>query len=1398
MAVASRLLSNAADSVWHTQEEDLTGVGGGMAWLWATELPQTVAQHVVDRRCRVGGASQAGVPGHLQALSQRYFEGRVPRANETEYSMILNGLDSAHLLLHLLDLGLKANKLDIHTALASIRDTAAVVALVGGIDRGPTAAQLTAGLWPPLLHLAGATLARNHLGADEFSTVLDIAHLAANVIVDLGAEAQAAALALVYVLRLQHRGSADDCITVLARLCSGPASFSSKSDQSQLKIAFGQLLIKLFDAEACLPAGLSGCIFVLLGDRNRGVRDVWSQVAGCLVALPFQSPIPGPFAAQGCAIQNNHFQALSGREVNECVRSLSTDDAMMIVKLVVDSCVDAGQDSASSAIGLSAMALDCAIAIYRAAFGCHPGASVFEIISVVVSSAARRLRRVNPHYMLTVNHLIKTIRTRMQQRERGKDIAGLFWALEMLFILCQPNNVLFAILEDADTQLLLLEAAILCSNLAFAVFICQAAVQTLDKGTIQVSGKVDGDSARDLDATLGMLAQVAPWPVLNQLLGGDMGDVIQRLMEHSVSVAEGDLENALSSLQVSDDSDFGFGTQRGVTASTRLAVFDISVAGVPEPLAVQINASSDYLSSHASGLFLADRFLDCMVIRATQSLTPKPRLQLFADTVYSAAAANPDGPQWLAAIKHAFGHGEISPARAVALLQSYMVADRLDQEESVGQWWSVYTASTIASAYETRGLLCAPSKLAWPSIPADQRAVDIVVHAVPASHRVDLCFAHVPQLGLEGHIQDPFVSDFTDFRGVVDLGAMAGAGVDATKAKEVLLYLSSGSAASDYTNGLNTDLLMEGSGKVRFTATGTFDPASQLIAHMSTQPACPPTLLTVDFNANAVMQMANYIPQLFAMLSYKHTGSLDSQPTDITISHNALGILECLAASDPDLIMFHAVVASRSLPKTSRASQLVAHLLQRFDQVIVADIRVFLSLASGIAILPQEKLRQVCVGARSAHRQAVAKYLSATGDSNSRGDNSKAREAAESAISESLRPVYKMLAEFADREPLPAVCMDAKFVAGLPRLNVLFDHLSVLPADDAPCSGGPRDLVNAHVFDAVWSEVFKLISMRSEMLMSQLCPQLAQFKSAIPIPSLKTPTEPTYFLNFGSTVRTIVSKTRPKLLSLGMTTKSGNTVQEKYILKGGEDLRIDESVIQAFMRLNRIIGSSKGGAGDGQGGSLTVYNIVPIDAYGGLIQVVDHLPSLFDVYSKDRAAGIAGLRESYTSHTKDVLKRANLATTTPAEEWPHRIWVDIYDSLTSSVAAPAYMFYNFLSESAQSSSHHYLLMKNMARSIGITSIAGYVLGLGDRHLANLLVDVRSGRLVHIDFNMCFDMGGMMQMPEQVPFRMTPILAYLCGCPHDHDVAKRPFAFSRLFKGAAMAMLKFARMDRNTL
>lgn len=57
-------------------------------------------------------------------------------------------------------------------------------------------------------------------------------------------------------------------------------------------------------------------------------------------------------------------------------------------------------------------------------------------------------------------------------------------------------------------------------------------------------------------------------------------------------------------------------------------------------------------------------------------------------------------------------------------------------------------------------------------------------------------------------------------------------------------------------------------------------------------------------------------------------------------------------------------------------------------------------------------------------------------------------------------------------------------------------------------------------------------------------------------------------------------------------------------------------------------------------------------------------------------------------------------------------------------------------------------------SVAVISIVGYILGLGDRHLDNILVDFSSGDVVHIDYNVCFDKGLRLKIPEIVPFRLT--------------------------------------------
>ncbi|KAK2184840.1 hypothetical protein NP493_250g01026 [Ridgeia piscesae] len=56
------------------------------------------------------------------------------------------------------------------------------------------------------------------------------------------------------------------------------------------------------------------------------------------------------------------------------------------------------------------------------------------------------------------------------------------------------------------------------------------------------------------------------------------------------------------------------------------------------------------------------------------------------------------------------------------------------------------------------------------------------------------------------------------------------------------------------------------------------------------------------------------------------------------------------------------------------------------------------------------------------------------------------------------------------------------------------------------------------------------------------------------------------------------------------------------------------------------------------------------------------------------------------------------------------------------------------------------------------SMVGYVLGLGDRHPSNLMLDRMSGKITHIDFGDCFEVAMTREkFPEKIPFRLTRML-----------------------------------------
>ena len=65
---------------------------------------------------------------------------------------------------------------------------------------------------------------------------------------------------------------------------------------------------------------------------------------------------------------------------------------------------------------------------------------------------------------------------------------------------------------------------------------------------------------------------------------------------------------------------------------------------------------------------------------------------------------------------------------------------------------------------------------------------------------------------------------------------------------------------------------------------------------------------------------------------------------------------------------------------------------------------------------------------------------------------------------------------------------------------------------------------------------------------------------------------------------------------------------------------------------------------------------------------------------------------------------------------------------------------------------------NYSRSLAVMSMVGYILGLGDRHPSNLMIDRKSGKIMHIDFGDCFEVAMRREkFPEKVPFRLTRMM-----------------------------------------
>jgi len=86
------------------------------------------------------------------------------------------------------------------------------------------------------------------------------------------------------------------------------------------------------------------------------------------------------------------------------------------------------------------------------------------------------------------------------------------------------------------------------------------------------------------------------------------------------------------------------------------------------------------------------------------------------------------------------------------------------------------------------------------------------------------------------------------------------------------------------------------------------------------------------------------------------------------------------------------------------------------------------------------------------------------------------------------------------------------------------------------------------------------------------------------------------------------------------------------------------------------------------------------------------------------------------------------------------------------------------------------------------SAVGHVIGLGDRHAENIMVDTSSGDCVHVDFDCIFDKGLALPKPEVIPFRLTANMIDAMG----------PVGCNGMFSASMKFAMRTLRENRDTL
>ncbi|XP_063954158.1 serine-protein kinase ATM-like isoform X2 [Lytechinus pictus] len=235
----------------------------------------------------------------------------------------------------------------------------------------------------------------------------------------------------------------------------------------------------------------------------------------------------------------------------------------------------------------------------------------------------------------------------------------------------------------------------------------------------------------------------------------------------------------------------------------------------------------------------------------------------------------------------------------------------------------------------------------------------------------------------------------------------------------------------------------------------------------------------------------------------------------------------------------------------------------------------------------------------------------------------------------------------------------------------------------------------------------------------------------------------------------------PKIL----TCRGSDGVKRRQLVKGNDDLRQDAVMQQVFGLVNQLLNKNT----DTKRRKLQIrrYKVVPLCQKSGLLEWCEGTMPL-GLYLIGDGKNDLGAHVRYRpGDWKAKQCRGKMAASHQTGDNNQKI--KAFSNVCKNFQP---VFHHFFLERFLDPADWFEKRLSYTRSVATGSIVGYVVGLGDRHFQNILIDCNSAELVHIDLGIAFEQGRNLPTPETVPFRLTRDLVDAMGVAGVEGVFRR--------------------------